>query len=368
MDPEARIAELEAEVAALKAEAANTSQGHVIDSLKATIKLYAEENQRLLGNERSVSGTKKAPSGPPRNTSIHNARAEINHLQAQIDDLDRSNKALQQAVHNKDKQIHAANAAANWAQQQVSSLVTQLHALAADVERISGPGPKSSRRTKSPASRYSRVEGESGNKAMADLCCAVSAAEAATTRLAKRVACLKEQERVKELENTAKQWQAVAERQRTDIQQLEQENTQLREQQQNAAAATEAANGARTIVSAPEVIKMPSHTTHDINADHWPVRSVGCQTPKLPEENGWVYNSGPSLGSPPYVGRNSKTASWESPKSMSNTWYTHGDSPSRPRATSPGRSGSSGLISSAVLKRHMMTKSPFRRAATAAAS
>ena len=300
--------------------------------------------------------------------------------------MTKANNRLQHSVTYKDKQLTSANAAAAWAHTQLAAVVSQIQSLTSDVEIVAGsstPGKKSSRaRSSSPASRNGGSgESNSTQKALSVLCDLISSADQGIKLLSKKLSGLDVDGRVRDLENQVRQWRNSAERQRGEVESMESENRELRERLQNGGAVMQAKETTRIV--SPEIIRMPSHASHSVNAEHWPIRSVACQTPRGDEQ--WVWGlsgANPDMMKSPHSSRRSaNTATWEAPSHLntppaSPMWDSPSqsyDSPSRSRrARSPGaspghRRGTTprGLVSSAVLRRHVGSKSPFRGSAYA---
>eukprot|EP01060_Flectonema_neradi_P022644 TRINITY_DN30893_c0_g1_i1.p1 TRINITY_DN30893_c0_g1~~TRINITY_DN30893_c0_g1_i1.p1 ORF type:complete len:377 (+),score=78.90 TRINITY_DN30893_c0_g1_i1:38-1168(+) len=376
MRSDATEVELRARVAELE-EQLHGAESSEMEELRETLRLYIEENKRLQAqNRRTSAGT----SG-----GVIKGRGEVVRLQAQIDDLTKANSRLQHSVTYKEKQLTSANAAAAWAHTQLAGVVNQIQTLTSEVEVVSGnktPGKKSSRaRSPSPASRSSGGNGDSNStqKALSVLCDLISAADQGMKLLSKKLVGLDVDGRVRDLENQVRQWRNSAERQRGEVENMEAENRELRERLQNGGAVVQPKEATRII--SPEIIRMPSHASHSVNADHWPIRSVACQTPRGDEQ--WVWGlsgSNAEVTKSPGSRRSANTATWEAPSyntppvspMMWDSPSQSYDSPSRSRrARSPGASPgnrrsntSRGLVSPAVLKR-LGSKSPFRGSAYA---
>ena len=282
-------------------------------------------------------------------------------------------------------------------------MVQKLQGLSSDIDLgAAGTRPVKSRngRSTSPASRQQSLNtgAEGLRSTLAELSTLVTAADGSVGVLEKKLQSLDIEGRVRELEGHLGKWRTTAERLRGEVEMLELENRELRERLSNGGAATSAPRDERTRVVSPEIIRMPSHAQHGVNSQHWPVRSVAAQTPKSDDfvcdeaffflfvilfiyffarthtQAAWGMSdslvlSSPHAASTPRRARsNAGSRQWEPPAAgtppVSPAWpAAGGESPRIARGTSPASRSSTGrgLVSSAVLRRHVGPNSPFRR-------
>eukprot|EP01064_Diplonema_japonicum_P027529 TRINITY_DN3997_c0_g1_i1.p1 TRINITY_DN3997_c0_g1~~TRINITY_DN3997_c0_g1_i1.p1 ORF type:complete len:371 (+),score=84.72 TRINITY_DN3997_c0_g1_i1:66-1178(+) len=345
----ARIAEmaLEKESQSTKMEDKNME----IDELKKTIKMYADENKKLNLLRRG--------NGTPRGGS-HVLRDELARTQAHNDDLQKANAHFSKSLNAAEKQLTASNVAVVWAHTQLKVVAQEVQALNADLEQVQGTQlrGKKARRSVSPGPHH----GEAAQKVLSDLCTLITQTDQGVQALRKRFVTLDIEEKVKELETQLKQWKTKAERQMGEVDKMDIENRELRDRLNNGGFPMPKEESTRIVQ--PEVIRMPSHAAHSVNSEHWPVRSVACQTPKGDEQ--WIWSV--SGDRSPRAGRSAATSVWDAPPGpgvtppASPSWNSPSqtyDSPKARRTTSPGRSHK-GLVSSAVLRRHIGSRSPFR--------
>eukprot|EP01059_Diplonema_ambulator_P014190 TRINITY_DN25034_c0_g1_i1.p1 TRINITY_DN25034_c0_g1~~TRINITY_DN25034_c0_g1_i1.p1 ORF type:complete len:384 (+),score=117.38 TRINITY_DN25034_c0_g1_i1:142-1152(+) len=323
-----------------------------IDELKATIKMYAEENKKLHLLKKG---------GLPK-VGNNQLRDELARVQIQSEDLQKVNQQLQRSLTSAEKQLSSTNAAAMWAHTQLTVVVQQLQGLNTDLEQMQGT-PLKGRKAKRSTSPVPVGDG-SAQKILSELCQLISQADQGVQVMRKRFVSLDIEDRVKELETQLKQWKTKAERQRGEVEAIEDENRELRDRLANGGLPMPKENEARIVQ--PEVIRMPSHAAHSVNAEHWPVRSVACQTPR--GEDQWIWSiSGEQRSPRTSQARSAVTSTWDAPPGpgtppISPMWTSPSmtyESPKGRRTTSPGR-GHKGLVSSAVLRRHMGSRSPFR--------
>eukprot|EP00659_Diplonema_papillatum_P011516 gene11516-17731_t len=231
-----------------------------IEELRNTLKLYVEENKRLHGAnsttpKRHASGT---PRSAQRNTGVpHEVVFEL--------------------------RLSAANVAAMWAHTQLTVVLGEVNSLNGDLEQVQVSTPPRTRHPSQPRSRRSPLQAET-NKALADLCSLISASEQGVASLRRRYLALDVDAKIKELQGQVHQWKHSAERQRSEIEQLEAEHRDLRNWLQNGGYPLRDPRDESTRIVSPEVIRMPSHSVHTVNAEHWPIRSVACQTPRGEEQ------------------------------------------------------------------------------------
>ncbi|KAJ9468462.1 hypothetical protein DIPPA_27592 [Diplonema papillatum] len=339
-----------------------------IEELRNTLKLYVEENKRLHGAnsttpKRHASGT---PRSAQRNTGV--PHEVVFELRERIEELRANKRELEQHLNQRDKQLSAANVAAMWAHTQLTVVLGEVNSLNGDLEQVQVSTPPRTRHPSQPRSRRSPLQAET-NKALADLCSLISASEQGVASLRRRYLALDVDAKIKELQGQVHQWKHSAERQRSEIEQLEAEHRDLRNWLQNGGYPLRDPRDESTRIVSPEVIRMPSHSVHTVNAEHWPIRSVACQTPRGEEQwfSAYGIEKSPRRGTPnrslvsgsvwdpPVMPGTTPPASpmWTSPSGYD---YAAGasrsNSPSRARRSSPGRQ-SKGLVSSAVLRRHM---------------
>eukprot|EP01061_Rhynchopus_euleeides_P010714 TRINITY_DN20237_c0_g1_i1.p2 TRINITY_DN20237_c0_g1~~TRINITY_DN20237_c0_g1_i1.p2 ORF type:complete len:383 (+),score=123.61 TRINITY_DN20237_c0_g1_i1:156-1304(+) len=372
----ARVAELELELASRD----DADRDAEIEELRAAVSMYKAENRKLQGTPGAVRGGRRTTS------RTHSNNTEAAHLQSQIDDMHRANNHLQQSISYKEKQLTSATAAAAWAHSQLASVVQRLQGLSSEVDLASGTR-NIRRRSPSPGSRQQSLSqnGEGLKTTLGDLSTLITTSDQAVQSLERKLQALDIEGRVKDLETQLSKWRTSAERQRGEVEMLETENRELRERLQNGGALLQKDDGPTRIIS-PEVIRMPSHAQHSVNSEHWPVRSVAAQTPRTDDLAAWGISEGglsPRIYTPRSYGRSLTSQAWDAPSAPGyatgatppvspgtwqspsrNTTQSH-ESPRLRRASSPAsRSSKSGLVSSAVLRRHLGTNSPFHRGTT----
>ena len=285
-------------------------------------------------------------------------------------------------------------------------MVQCLHGLGSEVDLASGTRGLR-RRSPSPSSRQQSISqnGDGLKTTLGDLSTLITTADQTVQALERKLQALDIDGRVKELETQLGKWRTSAERQRGEVETLETENRELRERLQNGGALLHKDEGPTRIIS-PEVIRMPSHASHSVNSEHWPVRSVAAQTPRTDDwvchfikeasiykpsgihqhptnQASWGISEGGNLSprafTPRSYGRSQTSQAWEAPsqqgygngatppvspvnfaQSPSRTSQSY-ESPRVHRVSSPASRNKSGLVSSAVLRRHLGPNSPFHR-------
>eukprot|EP01062_Namystynia_karyoxenos_P022422 TRINITY_DN1859_c0_g2_i2.p1 TRINITY_DN1859_c0_g2~~TRINITY_DN1859_c0_g2_i2.p1 ORF type:complete len:381 (+),score=102.68 TRINITY_DN1859_c0_g2_i2:117-1145(+) len=239
-----------------------------------------------------------SPRSPRMTHTGHSAaRTELAQLRARLEWSEQNQARLQAALQQRERQCQSAEVAAHWATGQLGTLQETLdEAIRYLGELQAAPGGSGARRgTPSRARRFesaSTAGSDRTQRAMGDLCSAVNAAAARAREVRERVGALDGDRQIRQLQTQVRHLERLREQQGSELRRLSDENRQLvltgnAAPQQPPLQAAEEVGG--VTVLPPQVVRVPSLTHHGVNSDHWPVRSVGTQTPRLtPEGDTWA--------------------------------------------------------------------------------
>jgi len=272
---------------------------------EAEVQPQGARSKPARGSSRSGSPRSGGRTRTPRVLLTHHTaqQMEVSQLRVNLSQTEKIQSHLVQELALRDRQLQSACAAASWAEGHLKNLSTSLEESLRLYRAASEDQRSTPTRNRRPASTPRsdafatgpRAAGDKVQQAMGDLCVAATRLDDKVRDLGQLAQRFDSDRKMRELQARVRALESTVASRDAEIRILAEENARLAKAPRTRPAPTDPS---APIACRPEVIRMPSCAAHSVNAEHWPVRSVGVQT--VPAEDTPKVGTGlPTPGSPP---------------------------------------------------------------------